>query len=126
MTRTVGAEHVGRLYRKLEARDWPAVEELLAPDVVYDLPQSRRRVTGRGGFLRFNQEYPGEWHLEVLRVHADATGAAVHTKVTIGSETATGLEFLTFDAAGLLTRIDSFWPEPYEAPTEPGGVLVPY
>ncbi len=47
----------------LEARDWDAWSALLADDVVYEMPQTRERITGRAAYLAFNQTYPGEWHL---------------------------------------------------------------
>jgi hypothetical protein len=46
----------------MEARNWEAWTALLAEDVVYEVPQTRERVSGRAALLRFNQEYPGDWH----------------------------------------------------------------
>lgn len=64
--------------RLLEARDWAGWAALLDPDVVYELPQTRERIRGRGAYLQFNQEYPGDWHLQarvVLGEHSP-TGTA--------------------------------------------------
>ena len=44
---------------------------LLHPDVIYEIPQSRERIRGRDRYLRFNQEYPGDWHLRPKIVIAD-------------------------------------------------------
>ena len=55
----------------LEARDWDTWTELLDPAVVYEIPQSRERIRGRDRYLRFNQEYPGDWHLRQKLVIAD-------------------------------------------------------
>ena len=52
-----------RFIASLEARDWAAWAGLLHPAVVYEIPQSRERIRGRDRYLRFNQEYPGDWHL---------------------------------------------------------------
>ena len=52
-----------RFIASLEARDWAAWAALLHPDVIYEIPQSRERIRGRDRYLRFNQEYPGDWHL---------------------------------------------------------------
>ena len=60
-----------RFVASLEARDWPAWAGLLHPDVVYEIPQSRERIRGRDRYLRFNQEYPGDWHLRPKIVIAD-------------------------------------------------------
>ena len=60
-----------RFIASLEARDWEAWAALLHPDVVYEIPQSRERIRGRDRYLRFNQEYPGDWHLRPKVVIAD-------------------------------------------------------
>jgi hypothetical protein len=31
--------------------------------------------------------------------------------------------FLEFDADGLITRVTDFWPEPYEPPERPAGLV---
>ena len=60
-----------RFIASLEARDWEAWAALLHPDVVYEIPQSRERIRGRDRYLRFNQEYPGDWHLRPKVMIAD-------------------------------------------------------
>ena len=60
-----------RFIASLEARDWDAWAGLLHPAVVYEIPQSRERIRGRDRYLRFNQEYPGDWHLRPKVTIAD-------------------------------------------------------
>ena len=64
-------ELVERFIASLEARDWDNWAALLHPAVVYEIPQSRERIRGRDRYLRFNQEYPGDWHLRPKVVIAD-------------------------------------------------------
>src|SRR5262245_43180017 len=64
-------ELVERCIASLEARDWDTWAGLLDPAVVYEIPQSRERIRGRDRYLRFNQEYPGDWHLRPKIVIAD-------------------------------------------------------
>ena len=64
-------ELVERFVTSLEARDWDTWAGLLHPDVVYELPQSRERIRGRDRYLRFNQDYPGDWHLRPKVMIAD-------------------------------------------------------
>jgi len=45
----------------LQARDWDRFAELLHPDVVYRMPQTREVVRGRAAYLRWNQDYPDGW-----------------------------------------------------------------
>ncbi|WP_307671473.1 nuclear transport factor 2 family protein [Streptomyces sp. V2I9] len=108
-----------------EARDWDAFGATLAEDVVYDLPQTRERISGRDRYVRFNREYPGDWHVRVERIVADAEGrqAAARTGVTVTAEREgdppqelDAIQFFTFDANGLITAVTDFWPESYEPP----------
>lgn len=100
------------------ARDWEAFSATLADDVVYELPQSRERVLGKERYVRFNREYPGDWHVRTERIVADgeARQAAVRTLVTVGHEEMHAIHFFTFDADGRIAGVTDFWPEPYEPP----------
>jgi hypothetical protein len=100
----------------LERREWEAWAGLLHPEVVYELPQSRERVTGRDGYLRFNKEYPGDWHLRLkVAIADDANGVAWFGWDLPDEEPADGIAFFTF-VDGLITSVTDFWPEPYEPP----------
>lgn len=102
----------------LEERDWDRLSELLAADVVYEVPQSRERVTGRAAVVRFNREYPGEWHLRAREAYGDASGGAIHLGWTgaPGEAESGAAVFLRFDADGLIAQITDYWPDPYEPP----------
>lgn len=100
----------------LERRDWARLTALLTDDVVYEMPQTRERIRGRAAFLRFNREYPGEWHLRVDRVVADGRSAALWLDVRVGEEVLDALVWVDVDQAGLIERITDFWPEAYEPP----------
>ena len=99
-----------------EARDWAAFAAFLAEDVVYELPQTRERIRGRDDYLRFNIEYPTDWHAKVERVVGEGRHAATWTRFTVDGAEQDALSFLEFDADGLISRITDFWPEPYEPP----------
>ncbi|MFJ7414706.1 nuclear transport factor 2 family protein [Streptomyces sp. NPDC098077] len=108
-----------------EARDWSAFGATLAEGVVYDLPQTRERILGKERYLRFNQEYPGDWHVRVERIVADAEGrqAAARTGFTVTGDRPgeqpqemDAIHFFTFDEEGLITGVTDFWPESYEPP----------
>jgi hypothetical protein len=73
MSGTEQAAGAGRVvadyWAAAEARDWDAFGALLAQDVVYEVPQTRERVSGRDAYVRFNAEgFPGDWHLAVQRI----------------------------------------------------------
>jgi hypothetical protein len=100
----------------LEARDWTTWGALLHEAVVYELPQTRERVTGRDRYLQFNQEYPGDWHLQLKVALADEDhGVAWFRWDVPGDEPADGMAFFNF-ADGVITSVTDFWPEPYEPP----------
>lgn len=107
---------IRRYWAAAEARAWNAFGALLAEHVVYELPQTRERVRGREAYVRFNADYPGDWHLRVVRVLADEVGGASWTAFVNDGREETGLTFFELDGDGRITRITDFWPEPYEPP----------
>ena len=108
-------ERAERFIATLEARDWDAWAALLHPEVVYELPQSRERIRGRDRYLRFNQEYPGDWHLRPKVTIADERHAVAWFDWLLDGTTGDAMAFFEFDG-GLITRVTDFWPEPYEPP----------
>jgi ketosteroid isomerase-like protein len=116
------ADIARRFYGTLEARDWEAFAALLADDVVYEVPQTRERVRGRDAYVRFNPEFPGDWHLSLHRVVADGDQVAVWARATLDGVPQDNLAFLTV-ADGRVTAVADFWPDPYEPPADrPAGV----
>jgi ketosteroid isomerase-like protein len=109
------ADVVRRFVETLEDRDWEAWSALLHPDVVYEIPQTRERIRGRDGYLQFNREFPGDWHLTPTRVIADDEHGVVRFDWRVGDESAEAMAFFTV-TDGLITEVTDFWPEPYEPP----------
>ncbi|MBO3673963.1 nuclear transport factor 2 family protein [Streptomyces violaceusniger] len=101
-----------------QARDWRAFGATLADDVRYELPQTRERVLGRDGVVRFNAEYLGEWSLEVERVIADGEQAVSWVRFSEDEEETQAISFFTASADGRIQTITDFWPAPYEPPRE--------
>ncbi len=112
------AATIRRFWLTTEARDWEGLAEVLAPDLVYEEEQTRERVRGRDGLLRLFQEFPGDWHLAVRRVVAGGDAGSSVVDATVDGAAMVGLTFFTFDDAGRVTRIDEWWPEPYEPPAD--------
>ncbi|MCX4882447.1 nuclear transport factor 2 family protein [Streptomyces sp. NBC_00847] len=105
---------VERFWAAAESRDWTAFADTLAEDVVYTLPQTREKITGRQRYVQFNREYPGDWHLRVERVVAEPGQVVTRVHFTVGLEEMFGISFFSGD--GRITSITDFWPEPYEPP----------
>lgn len=105
-----------RFWEAAEARDWDAFGALLADDVVYEMPQTRERIRGHDAYVRFNREYPGDWHLAVQRLTGFGSHAASWLAFKVDGREETGLTFFDLDADGRIAHITDFWPEPYEPP----------
>jgi hypothetical protein len=99
----------------LEARDWDAWTRLLHPDVTYEIPQSRERIRGRDRYLRFNQEYPGDWHLQTKIIIADEYHGVAWFEWQLDGRADDAMAFFDF-TDGLITRVTDFWPEAYAPP----------
>ncbi|MER6673780.1 nuclear transport factor 2 family protein [Streptomyces sp. NPDC000983] len=99
-----------------EARDWEAFAGTLAAGVTYEAPLSRERVRGREAYVRFNREFPGDWHVTVEQVVAEPGRAVSRTRFTLGEEVNIGISFFTADDEGRISAVTDFWPEPYEPP----------
>ncbi|HEY5981614.1 MAG TPA: nuclear transport factor 2 family protein [Microlunatus sp.] len=108
------ADTVRAYWAAAEARDWARFASLLAPDVVYTLEQSRERIHGIARNVAFNRDYPGDWHVTLVRVIADGEAAFSWGHVAVGDQEQTGLTVFTFDETGLIATVDDFWPEPSE------------
>jgi hypothetical protein len=104
-----------RYFDSMGARDWDGFGTVLAEDVVYEMPQTGERITGRERLLTFNREYPGDWRLSVTRLIVDSERAAGSMNFTVGDEQLVGLVYFEL-AGGLITRVTDFWPEAYEPP----------
>lgn len=108
--------NVEKFWAAAEARDWEAFAGTLADDVAYEAPMSRERVRGREAYVRFNREFPGDWHVRVERVVAEAGEAVSWVRVTDGDDVHVGISFFRGDGEGRIVAVTDFWPEPYEPP----------
>lgn len=113
---------VRRYWQAANARDWAAFADMLAENIVYEVPQTRERVRGRAAYLIFNQTWPGDWEAELLRVLGEGDQVVseiafhVHHGDGLSLSTETGISFFEFDTAGRICRIVDHWPAPYEPP----------
>jgi len=100
---------------RLDRRDWAGLVEVLDPDVVYEIPQTRERIRGRDRYVTFNAEYPGDWRIEPLVVLGDDRHGSLLFRWSLAGESSLAVAF--FEAEGdRITKVTDFWPEPYEPP----------
>ncbi|MDQ0933484.1 putative ester cyclase [Streptomyces turgidiscabies] len=113
-------ETVERFWATAEARDWDAFADTLADDVVYTLPQTRERISGKERFVRFNREYPGDWHLRTERVVAEPGQVVTWLRFTVGPEETHALSFFTGDEKGKHSHHHRLLARALRAPGGPG------
>lgn len=99
----------------MERRDWSAFAGLLDPAVVYEIPQTRERIRGRDRYVRFNAEFPGDWHIEPRIALGDERNGSLLFRWTLGGDSMLAIAFFEVDG-GRIVKITDFWPEPYEPP----------
>ena len=90
----------------VEARDLSAVEELLADDVVFRSPVAHQPYSGKAltaAILREVIEVFEGFHY-VRELHSDTDGDAFVFACTVDGLELTGCDFLTYDAAGLISE----------------------
>ena len=91
---------VAEYWAAAEARDWGAFGALLADDVVYEVPQTRERVSGRDAYVRFDAEgFPGDWHLAVQRIVSQDRAAVSMIEFSEAGASQPGLCFFDLDSA---------------------------
>jgi hypothetical protein len=113
---TSARETVLEFWAHAQARDWTAFGDLLADEIVYELPQTGEVIRGRDRYVQFNREYPGDWSVVVERAVGDGSHAATWTSFLVDGEAQTGLSFFDLDPDGRIVRVTDFWPQPYQPP----------
>ena len=110
-------EVVAELWRRIQARDWSGVGELLAEDFVLEWPHDLVRLRGRANFVEFNRSYPEGWSIEVLRVVAQGNTVVSEVRVphpTVGPYYA--LSFFDVDGGRIVSGREYWVREAYEEP----------
>ena len=77
---------VRSFWERMEARDWDDARALLADDLVVIWPATREKFEGADTFIALNQNYPGDWHIDVQRVSADGRNVQAWVEVRIGEQ----------------------------------------
>jgi ketosteroid isomerase-like protein len=110
-------EVVVELWRRIQARDWDGVSELIAEDFVLEWPHDQVLIRGRANYVEFNRNYAEGWSIEVLQIVADGTTAVSEVRVphpTVGPSYA--LSFFEVEA-GRIIRGREYWvAERFEEP----------
>jgi ketosteroid isomerase-like protein len=109
-------ELIARFIRTLDERDWDAWTATMQPYVIFEIPQTRERIRGREDYLKFNREFPGDWHVRPKRIIADEEHGVVWFAWQVGDAAESdAMAFFVF-RDGLISEVTDFWPEPYDPP----------
>jgi ketosteroid isomerase-like protein len=76
-------EVVRGLWERIQARDWPALRALLAPEVVLEWPATGERFEGPDAVVAVNKDYPEGWSIDVVRVVPSPDGETVVSEVEV-------------------------------------------
>lgn len=110
------ARHLIRQHWLLaNARDWDAFARLLAPDLVYEVPQTRERAVGAAGYLDLFKTWPQPWRAEVQQLVAEADRVVCIIEFVTEGAPATGIGVFELQG-GRISRVTDYWPDPYEPP----------
>ena len=117
---------VEEFWRLMATNDFSSVTAVLSEEFVLEWPQSNERICGGERFAAMNSEYPanGPWRFSVHRIVGNATEAVSEVGVTDGVQQAKAISFFTV-AAGKITRVVEYWPEPYSAPASRKHLVEP-
>jgi len=124
--KNTAASIVEEFWRLMATNDFSSVGAVLADEFVLDWPQTNERIRGKERFAAMNAAYPanGPWQFEVHRIVGTEAEAVSDVGITDGVQTARAISFFTV-AAGKITRLVEFWPEPSAAPANRRHLVEP-
>jgi SnoaL-like domain len=102
-------------WRLANARRWPEFARLLAPDMRYEVPQTREYIDGAEGYLEMFSTWPGDWRADIQRLVCDQSSAVCIIDFVIGDQTETGISVFEI-SAGYVAKVTDYWPAPYDPP----------
>jgi ketosteroid isomerase-like protein len=77
---------VRRFWEQMQARDWPAAQALLVPDVLVEWPATGERFVGADAVIAVNRDYPEGWTIEVVSVVPGMDGVTAASEVEVVQE----------------------------------------
>ena len=92
----------------MNARDWEALRSLLAPDLVFELPQRRERIDGSEAYIAFNADGDRGWRIDPLVIVADEHHGALLFRWLDADGATTAAAFFAFSAGRITTITDLF------------------
>lgn len=122
---TSNRDAVTRFWTTANAADWESFAALLSPDLVYEVPQTRERISGRDGLVEFFRTWPGTWRADIVQTIADTHSAVTVINFVTPTEQMTGITFFEL-RDGTITGLTDYWPADYEPPERASPVVQRY
>lgn len=97
------------------ARRWSEFAQLLHPELLYEVPQTREYIESGTGYLEMFSTWPGDWEAKIKQLVCEESKAICVIDFLVGAEAMTGISI--FEPRGrLISRVTDFWPAPYDPP----------
>lgn len=97
------------------ARHWGGFGQLLAPDLRYEVPQTREYIESGPGYLEMFSTWPGDWKAVVRELVCEEAKAICIIDFLVDGQCMTGIS--VFQRSGpLISSVTDYWPEPYDPP----------
>lgn len=96
-------------------RRWDEFGQLLHPDLLYEVPQTREYIQSGDGYLEMFKTWPGPWVAKIKHLVCEASKAVCVIEFVVGAETMTGISIFELQD-GVISKVVDYWPEPYEPP----------
>jgi hypothetical protein len=103
-------------------RRWLDFAELLAPNLNYEVPQTREYTESAEGYLQMFVTWPGDWTAMIRTLVCEQHQAVCIIDFKVGDEVMTGISVFVVNA-GRISRVTDFWPAPYEPPARMTSLL---
>lgn len=107
---------VRRFWTSMEARQWEAATACLAPELEIRWPHTGEVFRGREGFMAMNRAYPGDWHIEIVRVQALEPPEVLSIIVVRDGDQAFHAVSLLQVEGGLIRSGTEYWTAPETPP----------
>jgi hypothetical protein len=110
-TRSLIVQH----WKLANERRWNEFGQLLHPELLYAVPQTREYIESGAGYLDLFSTWPGVWTAAIRHLVCEESKAICIIDFAVGPETMTGISIFELKG-GVISRVTDYWPEPYEPP----------
>jgi hypothetical protein len=106
---------IERHWKLANERQWAEFSTLLAPDLNYEVPQTREYAESGASYLEMFRTWPGDWKATVRTLVCEPAQAVCIIDFAVSNEVMTGISVFGIKD-GKIIQVTDYWPEPYEPP----------